>query len=113
MAFVAWQALLGLLFMARSSSSAGASASRPRRSAPCRGGQASLIIASGMGLTLNLAMFSAFGLIPIALALMLFYTYPAGVVVVDVAMGHERDDHAARRARPLDARGRARPRRGA
>ena len=43
-----------------------------------------------MGLTLNVAMFSAFGLIPIALALMLFYTYPAGVVVVDVAMGHER-----------------------
>ena len=55
-----------------------------------RRGRASLVLASCMGLTLNVAMFSAFGLIPIALALMLFYTYPAGVVVVDVAMGHER-----------------------
>ena len=35
-------------------------------------------------------MFTAFGLVPIALALMLFYLYPAGVVVVDLALGHER-----------------------
>jgi drug/metabolite transporter (DMT)-like permease len=55
-----------------------------------RAGRLSLLLASVMGLTLNLAMFSAFNLIPIALALMLFYTYPAGVAVVDVAMGHER-----------------------
>jgi drug/metabolite transporter (DMT)-like permease len=43
-----------------------------------------------MGVTLNVAMFTSFGLIPIALALMLFYTYPAGVVVVDLALGRER-----------------------
>ena len=76
---------------ARCSSRAAASASRSRRSEPCRAADAwRSLLASCMGLTLNLAMFSAFGLIPIALALMLFYTYPAGVVVVDVAMGHER-----------------------
>ena len=43
-----------------------------------------------MGITLNVSMFTAFGLVPIALALMLFYTYPAGVAVVDVALGRER-----------------------
>ena len=42
-----------------------------------------------MGLMLNAAMFTAFERIPIALALMLFYTYPAGVVVVDAALGRE------------------------
>jgi drug/metabolite transporter, DME family len=90
-AFVAWRALLGVLFVGTLlvvrrgiGESATAIASLSSR------GKASLVIASGMGLTLNVAMFSAFGLIPIALALMLFYTYPAGVVVVDVAMGHER-----------------------
>jgi drug/metabolite transporter (DMT)-like permease len=43
-----------------------------------------------MGVTLNVSMFSAFSLIPIALALMLFYLYPAGVVVIDLVLGHER-----------------------
>jgi drug/metabolite transporter (DMT)-like permease len=38
---------------------------------------------------LNAAMFSAFGRIPIALALMLFYLYPAGVVVVAAVLGRE------------------------
>jgi drug/metabolite transporter (DMT)-like permease len=42
------------------------------------------------GFVLNLSMFTAFGLVPVALALMLFYTYPAGVAVVDLALGHER-----------------------
>ena len=42
-----------------------------------------------MGLLLNAAVFTAFERIPIALALMLFYTYPAGVVVVDAALGRE------------------------
>jgi drug/metabolite transporter (DMT)-like permease len=41
------------------------------------------------GLLLNASMFSAFNLIPIALALMLFYTYPAGVVAVEAALGRE------------------------
>jgi drug/metabolite transporter (DMT)-like permease len=90
-AFVAWRALLGLVFIGTLlivrrgvRESMGAIAALSRR------GRLSLLLASCMGLTLNLAMFSAFGLIPIALALMLFYTYPAGVALVDVAMGHER-----------------------
>ena len=90
-AFVAWRAVLGVLFVGtllvvRRGVGESAAAIRALSSR----GKASLVIASCMGLTLNVAMFSAFGLIPIALALMLFYTYPAGVVVVDVAMGHER-----------------------
>lgn len=90
-AFVAWRALLGLLCVGTIlvlrggvGESVGAMRALSRR------GRLALLLASCMGLTLNLAMFSAFGLIPIALALMLFYTYPAGVVVVDVASGHER-----------------------
>jgi len=43
-----------------------------------------------MGVTLNVAMFTAFGLISISLTLMLFYTYPAGVVVADLVLGRER-----------------------
>src|SRR5690242_14135001 len=90
-AFVAWRALLGLVFIGtllvvrrgvRESVAAIAALSRR--------GRLSLLLAATMGLTLNLAMFSAFNLIPIALALMLFYTYPAGVAMVDVATGHER-----------------------
>ena len=42
-----------------------------------------------MGVLLNAAVFSAFERIPIALALMLFYTYPAGVVVADAVLGRE------------------------
>jgi drug/metabolite transporter (DMT)-like permease len=90
-AFTAWRALLGVAFLAvliglrrgigSSIASLGALSGR---------GRASLALAALMGLTLNASIFTAFGLIPIALALMLFYTYPAGVVVVDVALGRER-----------------------
>ena len=90
-AFTAWRAALGVAFLVvlialrrGFGSSAGALAALSSR------GRASLAIAAFMGLMLNAAMFTAFGLIPIALALMLFYTYPAGVVVVDVALGRER-----------------------
>jgi drug/metabolite transporter (DMT)-like permease len=55
-----------------------------------RRGQASLAVASLMGVTLNVSIFTAFGLVPIALALMLFYLYPAGVVAIDLVLGHER-----------------------
>ena len=90
-AFVAWRALLGVLFVGTLLvARRGAGESLSAIGALSRRGRLALALASCMGLTLNLAMFSAFGLIPIALALMLFYTYPAGVVVVDVAMGHER-----------------------
>ena len=54
-----------------------------------RQGRATLAAAALMGVLLNAAVFSAFERIPIALALMLFYTYPAGVVVVDAVLGRE------------------------
>jgi drug/metabolite transporter (DMT)-like permease len=90
-AFTAWRALLGVLFLGLLIGVRG----RARPSiAAVRGlsprGRASLAVAGAMGLTLNASIFTAFGLIPIALALMLFYTYPAGVVVVDVVLGRER-----------------------
>jgi drug/metabolite transporter (DMT)-like permease len=91
LAFVAWRAGTGALALAvgigatgglrRSLGSVGALDGR---------GRASLAVAIVMGFTLNLAIFVAFGRITIALALMLFYTYPAMVAAVGVALGHER-----------------------
>jgi len=90
-AFVAWRgflgaAALGALILGRGGLASSATALRNLGGR----GRASLLLAALMGLTLNASMFTAFGLIPIALALMLFYTYPAGVAVVDVLLGHER-----------------------
>jgi drug/metabolite transporter (DMT)-like permease len=90
-AFTAWRAALGVAFLgvlivarARAAASVAALRSLPRT------GRLALAVAAAMGVALNVAMFTAFGLVPIALALMLFYTYPAGVVVVDLALGRER-----------------------
>jgi len=90
-AFTAWRAILGVAFLAiligvrgRGATSVGALRALPR------GGRLALAIAAVMGIALNVSIFTAFGLVPIALALMLFYTYPAGVAVVDVALGRER-----------------------
>lgn len=90
-AFTAWRAALGVSFLAvlitarhRAGPSIAALRSLPGR------GRAALATAAIMAVTLNVSMFSAFGLAPIALVLMLFYLYPAGVVVVDLALGHER-----------------------
>jgi len=90
-AFTAWRAALGVVFLAVLivARRHGGSAIATLRGLGGRGGLA-LAVACLMGLTLNVAMFTAFGRIPIALALMLFYTYPAGVAVVDVALGRER-----------------------
>ena len=90
-AFTAWRAGLGVaallvLVVARGGL---ASSSSIVRGLGGRG-RVSLAVAALMGLTLNAAIFTAFGRIPIALALMLFYTYPAGVAAVDVLLGHER-----------------------
>jgi drug/metabolite transporter (DMT)-like permease len=49
----------------------------------------SILIAGVMGFTLNLAMFIAFDLVTVALALLGFYTYPVIVAVVNVALGRE------------------------
>lgn len=90
-AFTAWRALLGMAFVGLLIAIRGGirpSIAALRDLSPR--GRASLLLAAAMGLALNASIFTAFGLIPIALALMLFYTYPAGVVVVDVALGRER-----------------------
>ena len=86
----AWRALLGVAFLAvligvrgaRGESLAALRALSPR-------GRAALAVAALSGFVLNASIFTAFGLVPVALALMLFYTYPAGVAVVDVLAGHE------------------------
>ena len=90
-AFTAWRATMGVSFLAvlialrgEAAGSLAALRELPRR------GRASLALAALMGVTLNVCMFSAFGLISVALVLMLFYTYPAGVVIVDLIAGHER-----------------------
>ena len=90
-AFTAWRAILGaaslaVLIVIRGS--AGSSLASVRGLSTR--GRLSLATAAVMGVALNVSMFTAFGLVPIALALMLFYTYPAGVVVADVLLGHER-----------------------
>jgi DME family drug/metabolite transporter len=51
-----------------------------------------LVLVGVAGLALNVAMFIAFGLGSVALVLLAFYTYPALVAVVAVALGHERLD---------------------
>jgi drug/metabolite transporter (DMT)-like permease len=89
-AFTAWRAALGVAFLGvliASRGAAGPSLAAVRGLS--RRGRASLAIASLMGVTLNVSIFSAFGMVPIALALMLFYLYPAGVVVIDLVLGRE------------------------
>ena len=53
---------------------------------------AALSVAVFAGLVLNLAIFSAFGRMSIAMALLGFYTYPALVAIGSVAIGEERLD---------------------
>lgn len=90
-AFTAWRAFLGASFLSVlivGRRSAGSSMASVRGLS--RHGRLALGTAAIMGVTLNVSMFVAFGMIPIALTLMLFYTYPAGVAVLDVLLGHER-----------------------
>ena len=90
-AFTAWRAILGVATLAlligiRGRAGTSVTAVRGLSSH----GRRSLLTASLAGIVLNVSMFTAFGRIPIGLALMLFYTYPAGVAIVDVWLGHER-----------------------
>lgn len=90
-AMTAWRALLGVLFLALVllvTRQGGAVAAAVRGLSPR--GRATLATAALSGFVLNAAMFTAFGLAPVALVLMMFYTYPAGVAIVDVVTGHER-----------------------
>jgi drug/metabolite transporter (DMT)-like permease len=89
--FVAWRALVGLIGTA---AFVGWRISRGREHMTRlrdldRGARASLAVAALMGFTLNLAMFVAFDLVTIALALLGFYTYPVIVALVNVALGRE------------------------
>lgn len=54
-----------------------------------RSARASLLVAAVSGFLLNQAMFSAFELITVALALLAFYTYPVMVAVANAALGRE------------------------
>jgi drug/metabolite transporter (DMT)-like permease len=87
----AWRALLGVVFLVVLIVVGGGIAeSVTAVRGLSRHGRVMLAIASISGFVLNAAIFSAFGLAPVALVLMMFYTYPAGVAVVDVVTGHER-----------------------
>ena len=91
LAFVAWRAAIGLVatavFVAWRLSRGAERLIRWRDLD--RGARATLLVAAFMGFTLNLAMFMAFDLITVALALLGFYTYPVIVALVNVALGRE------------------------
>jgi DME family drug/metabolite transporter len=56
---------------------------------------AAILTVALASLGLNIAIFSAFGLTSIAIALLAFYTYPAMVAVAAAAIGDERPDRGA------------------
>ena len=93
-AFVAWRAIVGLLGLGlyvawrvrRGATKVVLLGHLPRRT------RTMLVVAAVVGFTLNLAMFIAFDRITVALALLGFYTYPAMVAAVNVALGRERLD---------------------
>jgi drug/metabolite transporter (DMT)-like permease len=88
--FVAWRAGIGAAALgAALLVSGGWAASRAGLRALDGRGRAALAAAAAMGFTINLCIFTAFGRIPIALALMLLYTYPALVAVVSVTLGRD------------------------
>ena len=93
-AFVAWRATIGFLGIAVFV------AWRVRRGAralvrltdmPVRA-RLTLLVAALCSVSLNLAMFTAFDRITIALALLAFYTYPAMVAAANLVLGRERLD---------------------
>lgn len=89
--FVAWRALLGALtialFVAWRIRRGTERLMRPGELHPRE--RASLIVAALCGAGLNIAMFVAFDRIPVALALLCFYTYPAMIAALDIASGRE------------------------
>ena len=93
MAFVAWRAMFGFLAIVAIAAVA------TRRGIPLvnplrlpRGDVAGLAAFVVAGLGVNVSTFVAFDLTTVALVLLAFYTYPALVAVVAVALGHERLD---------------------
>ena len=96
LSFVAWRALIGLLALgAFVAWQARSGRQRLVRPGDLTGRERLLLGVAGLtGFSLNLAMFVAFDRITVALALLGFYTYPAMVAIVAVALGRERIDRA-------------------
>lgn len=93
LSFVAWRAIFGLLVIVVVvlwRRSRGVAVVNPVRLP--RADSLGLVAVGFSGLALNVAIFAAFGVGSIALALLAFYTYPAFVAVVAVVLGHERLD---------------------
>ncbi|HEV8490307.1 MAG TPA: DMT family transporter [Candidatus Limnocylindrales bacterium] len=95
-AFVAWRAGIGTLVLA---AVLAVVAARGERAIvrPWRLGDRQfswLLLATLMGLVLNMAIFAAFSRVTVALALLGFYTYPAMVAVVAIALGREQPSRA-------------------
>ena len=91
--FVGWRAIFGLLVIlvvVLWRRTRGVAIVNPARLP--RADSLGLLAVGFSGLALNVAIFIAFGAGSIALALLAFYTYPALVAVVAVALGHERLD---------------------
>jgi drug/metabolite transporter (DMT)-like permease len=91
--FVAWRAIFGILVLVAIivvRARGGVAVVDPRRLA--RGDALGLAVVTAAGLGLNAGMFLGFDVTTIALVLLAFYTYPALVAVVAVALGHERLD---------------------
>lgn len=90
-AFVAWRAIVGFAALALVigwRARTGASRIVRLRDLSART-RTTLLVAALMGFSLNLGMFMAFDRITVALALLGFYTYPAMVAAVNVALGRE------------------------
>jgi drug/metabolite transporter (DMT)-like permease len=94
MAFVAWRAAFGLLavvaIVAVMAARRGTPIVNPARLRLRDAAGLAVIAVAGLGV--NIATFVAFDLTTVALVLLAFYTYPALVAVVAVALGHERLD---------------------
>ena len=90
LSFVAWRAAIGALILVAVVALA-ASRGRPlvRLWRLGRSERLSLALATLMALALNMAIFGAFSRVTIAVALLAFYTYPAMVATVAIALGRE------------------------
>ena len=91
LAFVAWRAGIGALILAAVVALRLRTRAAPH---PPRREVAVLAVATLVALVLNLAIFGAFARVPIAIALLGFYTYPAMVAAVAIVSGTERPSPA-------------------
>jgi drug/metabolite transporter (DMT)-like permease len=93
LAFVTWRAAFGLAVIVAVialRARRGVAVVDPRRLP--RGDRLGLVAVAASAIGVNVATFIAFDLTTVAIALLAFYTYPAMVAVVAVALGHERLD---------------------